>query len=345
MRPLTLILVATLLPAFAAFAAPSSSRAQATGSITVRNLACPPGYSGDRHADDCGDNPVAGTTFAISEPKSSYFVSAITDAGGRATLALPDIIASGTITFGQTPPVEVLDEQPPFVVTCTKSGGEAVDVQYSQIQLDPGGDAFSVAVAAVPGDQIVCDWYDLAPRATSGETPAAPGTIVGTAAPVDEAIVGGLGLSRAEWEAAHGAAEPTDAYAPPYRPVYQYERGIFYVQFAGEGGDADPIIYLELVFPDEGAELPFAEGKVRELLPDDAELSEAFYLPRTPGGPTAQRVFHGTSQVIAAAFPNAPTPNILVVFFERARDPQLVGAGESPDTIVRASLAVRIDAP
>ena len=333
------LLVALVLPLGALTMRPPAAARQAEGSLTIYNAICPPGYDGDRHFEDCFDNPVAGAEFAISETKADFFASARTDASGFATLPLPPDILAGDVAVARSPAVEVFDGQPPFVVLCTKgNGAEAVDVRYSQVQLDPGGDAFLAEVAAAPGDQIRCDWYDI-PPGDDGDDTAPPSSATG----VDS---DGLGSTRAAWEARHGPGELTDAYAPPYRAVYQYENGTYFVQFSGQEGPEDVLTYIEVAWPGDGVELIEAEARTRSLLPADVALTEAFYAPRTPGGPTALRVFLATSPSLAARLgasaENLAIPNVQVIFHERLRDPQTVRPGESPDAITRVSLTAQL---
>ena len=178
-RPVGVLLVPLVLPLGAFTMFPPAASSQTEGSLTIYNAACPPGYDGDRHFEDCFDNPVAGTEFTVSETKADFFASATTDASGFATLPLPTEILAGDVAVARSPAVEVFDGEPPFVVVCTRDdGAEAVDVRYSQVQLDPGGDAFLAEVAAAPGDQIRCDWYDI-PPVDDGDDTAPPPSAIG----------------------------------------------------------------------------------------------------------------------------------------------------------------------
>jgi hypothetical protein len=134
----------------------------AEGSLTIYATACPPGYAGNDFYPDCYDDPAADLVFAAWNTKSDFEVAAPTDGGGFVTLTLPaEDPAGGLIDFGQAPPVEVAGgADAPFVVYCTTDGGESVvDVAYSLVQLDPGGDAYHAEIAYAPGDEIRCDWY------------------------------------------------------------------------------------------------------------------------------------------------------------------------------------------
>jgi len=123
----------------------------------------------------------------------------------------------------------------------------------------------------------------------------------------DQAVVsGGIGLSRADWEAAHGPGDAAQNYV-------SYEGGAFYVQFRG-----DVVSYLEFGWDEPGVELATAEASVRELIPSDAQLVETFAAPPTAGGPTGLFMQRYESPTLAATpeLGVGATGSILVVYIE-----------------------------
>ena len=121
---------------------------------------------------------------------------------------------------------------------------------------------------------------------------AAVGIVIGTAtaaAQAGEAIEsGGIGLTRAAWEAAHGPGAPIEI-PFVFGDLYAYEGGTYYVQFeaAKPGGEAEAtLIYLEVVWGGGGATYEEANVAVRSLLPADVgRPTDVFRAPPTPGGP------------------------------------------------------------
>jgi hypothetical protein len=128
--------------------------------LTIYASACPEGYDGDDLYAGCAGNPVEGLTFAAYRLKEDFFVSATTDADGIATLAIPASSIYDGIELSQSPIVEVShDADPPFIVDCADASGQAVEVGYNLIQLDPGGDAYSATILDLPAGDVRCAWY------------------------------------------------------------------------------------------------------------------------------------------------------------------------------------------
>ncbi len=171
-RPVRLIAGLLLALAVVAIWSAGASAQEEGGSITINVRECPAGYSGTDHGTDC-ITPVAGIDFNARAMKLDYSVDGVTDGDGSVTLPLPaDNSIDSPITVTSVPAVNVPGGSgPPFIFGCTKNDGEAVDASYSQVQTDPGGDAYMVSVPAANGDVIFCDWYLLS--ADSGaETPS-----------------------------------------------------------------------------------------------------------------------------------------------------------------------------
>jgi hypothetical protein len=131
--------------------------------LTIYATACPDGYQGDDYFTDCYGYPVEGVRFVAYRLKEDFFVDATTDADGFGTMTIPPSELYDGIMFGQSPNVEVPGGgDPPFAVYCTDEAGAEVNVGYSLIQLDPGGDAYSGAIEDLPEGNVRCDWYLLA---------------------------------------------------------------------------------------------------------------------------------------------------------------------------------------
>ncbi|HEV2108872.1 MAG TPA: hypothetical protein VGR16_11460, partial [Thermomicrobiales bacterium] len=308
------------------------------GSVTIYKAVCPAGYMDDTYFDDCYDSSEAGIEFAVSNIKSDFSANGTTDANGFISFQLPDELAGDLINISEvSPPVEVPGgTEPPFVVYCTRNGGQPVDFHYGLIQLDPGGDAYDVEINGIAqGDQIRCDWYNIP---------------VATAQPSDLQS-GGIGLTRAAWEADHGVGVPVDTPSFVFDTfAYEDEDVTYYVAFEGSKEDADDVImYVEVAWGEEGVPYQQATEAVRALLPADATIMEAYAAPPTPGGPIALNAQHHASGALATVPYGSPdstlTGDILVIYHTEIRD--LGSTGHQPnieETIKRVSIMAAIPA-
>ena len=275
MPSLASALLTTLLLPFGAFAvAAPGATAQVAGSLTIRATACPPGYERDDHAADCADAPLAGVAFAygaLGGPgmPATIFAEGTTGDDGGVVFRIPAAATPSPLWGDQRMPAGYHG----FEAVCTRNG-EAIPVERTQFE--PSG-PFGIVVAGIlPGDALACAWYTV------------PG--VDDAAP--EIASGGIGLSRAAWEAAHGPSElvslpPTGKDPDGFGSVYAYEDGTYYVQFGGRKGEAGRVSYVEVAWGSGGVGDQEAHHVVDELLPDDAAETESYRLPPTPGGPMA----------------------------------------------------------
>jgi hypothetical protein len=94
--------------------------------------------------------------------------------------------------------------------------------------------------------------------------------------PEGEAPDGAIGLSRAHWEEIHGDGAREGA-------VLTYEQGRYAVAFT-----AGVVTFVETGWEAEGGLDPIgASDAVHQLIPEDAELTQRYFLPATPGGPIA----------------------------------------------------------
>jgi hypothetical protein len=135
-----------------------AAQVDGAGSITVYNVACPPGYDGDDPYADCYDAPIAGAGFQVGllDSEDEVISDGATDATGLITLSLADM-TPGEVRLGQI----VNGEYEEYIVACTKNGGNPVDFEYQPIQIDPGGDFWAIDLAVEPGDDVRCDWFDV----------------------------------------------------------------------------------------------------------------------------------------------------------------------------------------
>lgn len=320
---------------------------RADGALTIYNTACPPGYDGDDHFADCYDNPVVGARFAISSPKVNFFADATTDADGFATLPLPSDFPLGSVDVSASPVVEVPGSgAPPFVAVCTEDDGRVpVETRYGLVQRDPGGDAYTLAVAAASGDEIRCDWYTIPPVPAD----APPGDGAPTTAPDGGIASGGIGLTRAAWEAAHGRGEPVEIAHPLSDLIYAYEDGTYHVAFsdAKPGAEAEAVVlFVEMAWAG-GISVAEAEDAARALLPVDAVATGPPYvgLP-TPDGPIALTLRPYASAALDGVPYGAPDvsfgPGLLVAYHESSTE---TGAGDQlvvETTVSRLSIMTGI---
>jgi hypothetical protein len=142
---------------------------------------------------------------------------------------------------------------------------------------------------------------------------------------------GGIGLSRAEWEAVHGPGDVGQNYVT-------YEGGRYYVQFVG-----DAVSFIELGWEDRGGvDAPDALAEVEALLPADAGFLETFLAPPTGGGLVGLTIDRYESEALPDRFPDAqppPTGSILVVYQETP------GQDRFEPSVTRASIAVGKELP
>jgi hypothetical protein len=127
---------------------------------------------------------------------------------------------------------------------------------------------------------------------------------------------GGIGLTRAEWEAIYGPGEALQTFARYTDPAYG---GPIYVGMDFENVDDGLVEFIELQWANlnqlGGMRQEYAEDATRGLLPDDARLHETFYMPATPGGPIALRSQRWTSAALADL--TGDRMSILIIFQEK----------------------------
>jgi hypothetical protein len=154
---------------------------------------------------------------------------------------------------------------------------------------------------------------------------ALPFVLGGSAAQgTGEIASGGIGLTRASWEEAHGAGERIEVVNPLYDELYAYEGGSLFVAYEDvkPGGEAEAaVLVVERAWEDDG--VPFAEAKAAAaaLLPADAALADPPYVaPPTPGGPVALESHRYESAALDAVpyYPTTLNPDVLVTYHERA---------------------------
>lgn len=160
----------------------------------------------------------------------------------------------------------------------------------------------------------------------------------------------GLGIARAVWEETHGPGDPVGVPSPVYGELlaYGFDGGMYYAAFEGSKSDADAILmYLEIAF-DGGVPSDEARAAVDGLLPSDAEITEPFYLPPSPGALSALSAFRYESAALATV-PYGTIrlgSGILVVYVERVEVRRIaseVDASIYHETIVtRVSIAAAI---
>jgi hypothetical protein len=142
---------------------------------------------------------------------------------------------------------------------------------------------------------------------------------------------GGIGLSRAEWEAVHGPGDVGQNYVT-------YEGGRYFVQFAGGA-----VSFIELGWEDRGGvDATVALAEAEALLPADAAFLETFYAPPTGGGPVGLTIDRYESAALPDRFPEAqqpPTGSILVVYQESQ------GQDRFEPYITRASITLGTELP
>jgi hypothetical protein len=129
---------------------------------------------------------------------------------------------------------------------------------------------------------------------------------------------GALGMTRADIEARWGTGERVDVPGHPiYDEMYAYPgQGwttyVWYMAFNG----LEVAAYVEVDFGPEGVPMVDARDLVTNYLPADAEFSELFVAPPTPGGPTALSMTRYLSPSLAAAYDNIIPAEILVTLHE-----------------------------
>jgi hypothetical protein len=125
---------------------------------------------------------------------------------------------------------------------------------------------------------------------------------------------GGIGLTRAAWEAIYGSGEATQAFGKYTDPTYG---GPIYMGLTAEG---DLVDFIEVQWQEVsqlgGIPEESAGNQVRALLPEDAEQVEAFFLPATPAGPLALRAQRWTSAALGEL---TGRDAILVIYQEEER--------------------------
>ncbi len=162
---------------------------------------------------------------------------------------------------------------------------------------------------------------------------------------------GGLGATRAVWEETHGPGEPVDTFSPVWGELnaYGFDNGTFYAAFAGSKADANGVLVsLEIVFTGEGVPSEEARAAVGAFLPSDAGIAEPYFLPPSPGAPSALNAFRYESAALATVPYGTGTlrATFLVVYVEQyavTRIASDVDASINVETTVsRVSIAAAI---
>lgn len=136
-----------------------------------------------------------------------------------------------------------------------------------------------------------------------GAAPAPPETLVGSLAAPGETPV--LGMSREDWEAAMGPGEPVEAGLGD--PMYGYgaQYGMLYATFR-EFNDGAFVNYIEFQFGSDGMTYDRVDPITRAFMPADADATDAYLAPATPGGPTAIASWRYVSEELGDVHPGIP---------------------------------------
>jgi hypothetical protein len=149
---------------------------------------------------------------------------------------------------------------------------------------------------------------------------------------------GALGITRADIEARWGAGERVKVSGHPiYNETYAYPgQGwttyVWYMSF----NDVEVAAYVEVDYGPDGVTMVQARELVSNYLPADAEFSELFVAPATPGGPTALTMTRYLSPSLASRYDGIIPAEILVTLHESWPD-----SGE-PERATAISLMVRM---
>ncbi|MGH2562436.1 MAG: hypothetical protein ACRDJH_25540 [Thermomicrobiales bacterium] len=150
---------------------------------------------------------------------------------------------------------------------------------------------------------------------------------------------GGLGLTRAAFEAEYGPGEPVETPPAIYDEVYAYgtEEGMIYVAYEGSKTEADDVVvYLEFAWGGDGATEDEAKAIAERFLPADFTFAGGYFAPPTPDGPTALMTFHYLSDALASVPYGTGTlpPDILVIYFQTLTDVSQPGSQPIAETSV-----------
>jgi hypothetical protein len=133
----------------------------------------------------------------------------------------------------------------------------------------------------------------LAPRGVATRLLAIPGD-----GPV-------LGMSREDWVAAMGPGEQVDAGLGDDMYVYGAQNGMLYVTFR-EFTDGAFANYIEFQIGGDGLPYSQVDPMARSMMPADADATDSYLAPATPGGPTAIATWRYTSEELDAVHPGIP---------------------------------------
>lgn len=156
----------------------------------------------------------------------------------------------------------------------------------------------------------------LASRSGSA-APAAPGTRADVLfAPGDNPV---LGMSRDDWERAMGPGEPVDTGLGDEMFAYGAQYGMLYATFR-EFSDGAFVNYIEFRFGGDGMTYDRVDPIIRAFMPADADATDAYLAPATPGGPTAIACWRYESEELDAAHPGIPGHFLSMWMQERGED-------------------------
>jgi hypothetical protein len=159
---------------------------------------------------------------------------------------------------------------------------------------------------------------------------------------------GGLGLTRAEFEAAYGPGDPVETPPAIYDEVFVHgtQNGLLYVAYEGsKSEEEDVVVYLEFAWGGDGATEDEATALVQSFLPADAALDGVYFAPPTPDGPNALMTFHYFSDSLAGVSygTGTLTPDILVIYVQTLTDVSQPGSQPVAETSVTSvSLMTRL---
>lgn len=116
-----------------------------TGSLTVYNAICPPGYDGDDLFGTCYDSPLDGTTFTLTSPDGSTAAQTTGPAGSVGFSGLAD----GTYVLSEDLPGDFVE----FAAFCS-DGADGTDVAVV-------ASANDITFELAGGIDVVCVWYTI----------------------------------------------------------------------------------------------------------------------------------------------------------------------------------------
>lgn len=162
---------------------------------------------------------------------------------------------------------------------------------------------------------------------------------------------GGLGISRAAWDAVHGPGNPIDMRSPVWGELtaYAFEGGMYYVAFAGsKDAGSEVVVSLEVAFTTGITDEDDVNAAIDPLMPSDKTFADTYFLPPSPGARSALNVFRYESAGLDAVPYGTDTleATFLVMKVGRIEAIRTTGAAESSlgfeTTVTRVSIAVAI---